>query len=53
MGELLGGGPVAVKAAIVGVEGSDHVIEVIEYPHHRLAGPRDEARDGARDDLPT
>ncbi len=34
MGELLGGGAVAVKAAIVGVEGSDHVIEVIEYPNH-------------------
>jgi catechol 2,3-dioxygenase-like lactoylglutathione lyase family enzyme len=33
MGELLPTSPVAVKAAIVGVEGTDHVIEVIEYPN--------------------
>lgn len=31
MGELVPA-PVVVKAAIVGVEGTDHVIEVIEYP---------------------
>jgi catechol 2,3-dioxygenase-like lactoylglutathione lyase family enzyme len=32
MGELIPA-PVAVKAAIVGFEASDHVLEVIEYPH--------------------
>jgi catechol 2,3-dioxygenase-like lactoylglutathione lyase family enzyme len=32
MGELLPA-PVAVKAAIVGFEAGDHVLEVIEYPH--------------------
>lgn len=34
MGELLPS-PVAVKAAIVGFEASDHVLEVIEYPNAR------------------
>jgi catechol 2,3-dioxygenase-like lactoylglutathione lyase family enzyme len=32
MGELVPA-PVALKAAIVGFEASDHVLEVIEYPH--------------------
>jgi catechol 2,3-dioxygenase-like lactoylglutathione lyase family enzyme len=31
MGELLPG-PVVVKAAIVGLDGDDHVLELIEYP---------------------
>jgi catechol 2,3-dioxygenase-like lactoylglutathione lyase family enzyme len=43
MGELVPA-PVAVKAAIVGVEGTDHVIEVIEYP----SAPT-QAREGAAD----
>jgi catechol 2,3-dioxygenase-like lactoylglutathione lyase family enzyme len=34
MGELVPA-PVAVKAGIVGIEGTDHVIEVIEYPNAR------------------
>jgi catechol 2,3-dioxygenase-like lactoylglutathione lyase family enzyme len=33
MGELLPGRPVAVKAAILGLGDSDHVLEVIEYPN--------------------
>jgi catechol 2,3-dioxygenase-like lactoylglutathione lyase family enzyme len=32
MGELLPS-PVAVKAAIMGMRDSDHVLEIIEYPH--------------------
>jgi catechol 2,3-dioxygenase-like lactoylglutathione lyase family enzyme len=32
MGELLPS-PVAVKAAIVGIDSGDHVLELIEYPH--------------------
>jgi catechol 2,3-dioxygenase-like lactoylglutathione lyase family enzyme len=32
MGELVPA-PVAVKAAIIGFEAGDHVLEVIEYPH--------------------
>jgi catechol 2,3-dioxygenase-like lactoylglutathione lyase family enzyme len=39
MGELLPT-PVAVKAAIVGLEAGDHVIEVIEYPRARPSTPR-------------
>jgi catechol 2,3-dioxygenase-like lactoylglutathione lyase family enzyme len=48
MGELVPS-PVALKAAIVGVDGSDHVLEVIEYPHARGAvteGPADVTRTG-------
>jgi|SRR5665213_2205181 len=37
MGELIPS-PVVVKAAIVGVEASDHVIEVIEYPSAPAGG---------------
>lgn len=33
MGELLAGRPVAVKAAIIGFDGDDRVIEVVEYPN--------------------
>jgi catechol 2,3-dioxygenase-like lactoylglutathione lyase family enzyme len=40
MGELVPA-PVALKAAIVGVEGSDHVIEVIEYPNAATDAPGD------------
>jgi methylmalonyl-CoA/ethylmalonyl-CoA epimerase len=39
MGELVPS-PVALKAAIVGVEASDHVLEVIEYPNSRGAVPQ-------------
>jgi catechol 2,3-dioxygenase-like lactoylglutathione lyase family enzyme len=49
MGELVPA-PVAVKAAIVGVEGSDHVIEVIEYPNAHGAA-RDEPPDVTRPGL--
>jgi catechol 2,3-dioxygenase-like lactoylglutathione lyase family enzyme len=48
MGELLPA-PVALKAAIVGIEGSDHVLEVIEYPNARGAvtdAPADLTRTG-------
>jgi catechol 2,3-dioxygenase-like lactoylglutathione lyase family enzyme len=38
MGELLPTQPVAVKAAMVGVEGTDHVIEVIGYPNEAVEG---------------
>jgi catechol 2,3-dioxygenase-like lactoylglutathione lyase family enzyme len=42
MGELVPG-PVVVKAAIVGTDDSDHVLELIEYPNvpapHRPPGP--------------
>jgi catechol 2,3-dioxygenase-like lactoylglutathione lyase family enzyme len=40
MGELLPEPP-AIKAAIIGTEEGDHVLEVVEYPHAR---PRDERR---------
>jgi catechol 2,3-dioxygenase-like lactoylglutathione lyase family enzyme len=33
MGQLLGGRPVAVVAAILGTESGDHVLELIEYPN--------------------
>jgi methylmalonyl-CoA/ethylmalonyl-CoA epimerase len=48
MGELVPS-PVALKAAIVGVDGDDHVLEVIEYPNARGAvpdGPADLTRPG-------
>jgi catechol 2,3-dioxygenase-like lactoylglutathione lyase family enzyme len=40
MGELLSS-PVAVKAAIVGLEAGDQVIEVIEYPNEDVAAARE------------
>jgi catechol 2,3-dioxygenase-like lactoylglutathione lyase family enzyme len=42
MGELLPSRPVAVKAAIVGDEAGDRVIEIVEYPNEPGSG------DGAR-----
>ena len=36
MGELIPG-PVRLKGAIVGVDRSDHVLELIEYPDHEAA----------------
>lgn len=37
MGELIPA-PARLKGAIVGVDRSDHVLELIEYPDHRPAG---------------
>jgi catechol 2,3-dioxygenase-like lactoylglutathione lyase family enzyme len=48
MGELVPS-PVALKAAIVGLDAGDHVLEVIEYPHARadvVDGPADVTRPG-------
>jgi catechol 2,3-dioxygenase-like lactoylglutathione lyase family enzyme len=38
MGDLLAGRPVAVRAAILGLESGDHVLEVIEYPNEPAHG---------------
>ena len=39
MGELLRA-PVALKGAIVGIDGTDHVIELIEYPNQPTSAAR-------------
>jgi catechol 2,3-dioxygenase-like lactoylglutathione lyase family enzyme len=43
MGELVPA-PVAVEAAILGFDESDHVVELISYPNVPLAGSRDSVR---------
>ena len=47
MGELLPGRPVAIKAAIVGDDAGDRVIEVVEYPNEpTVSGERAVAQTG-------
>ncbi len=43
MGELVPS-PVVLKAAIVGLEESDHVFELIEYPYVERSSPNDDDR---------